>query len=44
MSINKKSNRIDLDAGDILYHMKVSALGARDFREASEKKTNVVAS
>lgn len=23
MSINKKSNRIDLDAGDILYHMKV---------------------
>lgn len=24
MSINKKSNRIDLDAGDILYHMKVS--------------------
>uniref|UniRef100_A0A8C6TWH2 Oxysterol-binding protein n=1 Tax=Neogobius melanostomus TaxID=47308 RepID=A0A8C6TWH2_9GOBI len=22
MSINKKSNRIDLDAGDILYHMK----------------------
>uniref|UniRef100_A0A671WZA8 Oxysterol-binding protein n=1 Tax=Sparus aurata TaxID=8175 RepID=A0A671WZA8_SPAAU len=25
MSINKKSNRIDLDAGDILYHMKVIA-------------------
>ncbi|XP_060951106.1 oxysterol-binding protein-related protein 7 [Limanda limanda] len=25
MSINKKSNRIDLDAGDILYHMKVNA-------------------
>uniref|UniRef100_A0A3B3ZJG8 Oxysterol-binding protein n=1 Tax=Periophthalmus magnuspinnatus TaxID=409849 RepID=A0A3B3ZJG8_9GOBI len=24
MSINKKSNRIDLDAGDILYHMKVT--------------------
>lgn len=24
MSINKKSNRIDLDAGDILYHIKVS--------------------
>lgn len=24
MSINKKSNRIDLDAGDILYHMKVN--------------------
>lgn len=23
MSINKKSNGIDLDAGDILYHMKV---------------------
>uniref|UniRef100_A0A8C8JZ68 Oxysterol-binding protein n=1 Tax=Oncorhynchus tshawytscha TaxID=74940 RepID=A0A8C8JZ68_ONCTS len=23
MSINKKSNRINLDAGDILYHMKV---------------------
>lgn len=22
MSVNKKSNRIDLDAGDILYHMK----------------------
>uniref|UniRef100_A0A4W5PPG9 Oxysterol-binding protein n=1 Tax=Hucho hucho TaxID=62062 RepID=A0A4W5PPG9_9TELE len=25
MSINKKSNRIDLDAGDILYHMKLSS-------------------
>ncbi|XP_051925219.1 oxysterol-binding protein-related protein 7 isoform X2 [Hippocampus zosterae] len=25
MSINKKSNRIDLDAGDILYHMKVKS-------------------
>ncbi|KAM7381210.1 hypothetical protein PAMA_012180 [Pampus argenteus] len=25
MSINKKSNRIDLDAGDILYHMKSPA-------------------
>uniref|UniRef100_A0A4W5PYA4 Oxysterol-binding protein n=1 Tax=Hucho hucho TaxID=62062 RepID=A0A4W5PYA4_9TELE len=24
MSINKKSNRIDLDAGDILYHMKAN--------------------
>lgn len=23
MAINKKSYRIDLDAGDILYHMKV---------------------
>uniref|UniRef100_A0A3P8ZQY9 Oxysterol-binding protein n=1 Tax=Esox lucius TaxID=8010 RepID=A0A3P8ZQY9_ESOLU len=26
MSINKKSNRIDLDAGDILYHIKVCHL------------------
>lgn len=26
MSINKKSNRIDLDAGDILYHMKVNVV------------------
>lgn len=26
MSINKKSNRIDLDAGDILYHMKVTSM------------------
>ena len=26
MSINKKSNRIDLDAGDILYHMKVTVV------------------
>ncbi|XP_016889399.1 oxysterol-binding protein-related protein 7 isoform X4 [Cynoglossus semilaevis] len=25
MSINKKSNRIDLDAGDILYHMKAKS-------------------
>ncbi|XP_038846277.1 oxysterol-binding protein-related protein 7-like [Salvelinus namaycush] len=25
MSINKKSNRIDLDAGDILYHMKANS-------------------
>uniref|UniRef100_A0A3Q3VKY8 Oxysterol-binding protein n=1 Tax=Mola mola TaxID=94237 RepID=A0A3Q3VKY8_MOLML len=25
MAINKKSNRIDLDAGDILYHMKVNS-------------------
>ncbi|TNN65326.1 Oxysterol-binding protein-related protein 6 [Liparis tanakae] len=25
MSINKKSNRIELDAGDILYHMKVNS-------------------
>lgn len=24
MSVNKKARRIDLDAGDILYHMKVS--------------------
>lgn len=23
MAVNKKSYRIDLDAGDILYHMKV---------------------
>uniref|UniRef100_A0A8C6LV63 Oxysterol-binding protein n=1 Tax=Nothobranchius furzeri TaxID=105023 RepID=A0A8C6LV63_NOTFU len=26
MSINKKSNRIDLDTGDILYHIKVNVL------------------
>uniref|UniRef100_A0A8C8IF41 Oxysterol-binding protein n=1 Tax=Oncorhynchus tshawytscha TaxID=74940 RepID=A0A8C8IF41_ONCTS len=25
MSINKKSNRIDLDAGDVLYHMKANS-------------------
>lgn len=25
MSINKKSNQIDLDAGDILYHIKVNS-------------------
>ncbi|XP_029312097.1 oxysterol-binding protein-related protein 7 isoform X2 [Cottoperca gobio] len=25
MTINKKSNRIDLDAGDILYHMKANS-------------------
>lgn len=25
MAVNKKSYRIDLDAGDILYHMKVKA-------------------
>lgn len=25
ISINKKSNRIDLDAGDILYHMKAKS-------------------
>lgn len=25
MSINKKTNRIDLDAGDVLYHMKVNS-------------------
>ncbi|XP_044034764.1 oxysterol-binding protein-related protein 7 isoform X2 [Siniperca chuatsi] len=25
MSINKKSNRIDLDAGDIIYHMKAKS-------------------
>ncbi|KAG7507034.1 hypothetical protein JOB18_022578 [Solea senegalensis] len=25
MSVNKKSNRIDLDAGDILYHMKAKS-------------------
>lgn len=24
MAVNKKSYRIDLDAGDILYHMKVN--------------------
>lgn len=38
MSINKKSNRIDLDAGDILYHMKVSALSGNYLSDASEKK------
>lgn len=29
MSINKKSNRIDLDAGDILYHVKVNSATGR---------------
>lgn len=47
MSINKKSYRIDLDAGDILYHMKVSALSGNYFSdvlllEKKKKKTNRV--
>lgn len=38
MSINKKSNRIDLDAGDILYHMKVSVPSAKDISDASSEE------
>uniref|UniRef100_A0A671PJR6 Oxysterol-binding protein n=1 Tax=Sinocyclocheilus anshuiensis TaxID=1608454 RepID=A0A671PJR6_9TELE len=41
MSVNKKARRIDLDAGDILYHMKVShcivAMASRKYRASLSK-------
>uniref|UniRef100_A0A8C7UKY1 Oxysterol-binding protein n=1 Tax=Oncorhynchus mykiss TaxID=8022 RepID=A0A8C7UKY1_ONCMY len=41
MSINKKSNRINLDAGDILYHMKVPS-ATREYRASISKAPNSV--
>uniref|UniRef100_A0A673LKX9 Oxysterol-binding protein n=1 Tax=Sinocyclocheilus rhinocerous TaxID=307959 RepID=A0A673LKX9_9TELE len=38
MSVNKKARRIDLDAGDILYHMKVShSMASRKYRASLSK-------